>query len=724
MKRLFPLLMLLLWPAWASAQIVTPGGGNYSGAIAGGSCTNPAFMQGISGTGVPVCATPAGGGGSGLPPGGPPQVAGYSAVNTGEAQTVGGDLTLVRSGANALTATVTKINGVTPGPMTTLNIGTGLISSGGNLNLIVPVAIGNGGTGAVTAPAAGQLLIAASTTAYAPVTMNGDASIAANGAITVLRVNGVSGPFAPLANPTGGQNNYAPLAGPSFTGGITVAGTSSLAATQVTNLTVSGIAGLQGVTVGGVMNFGAAGQLAFNGTPMGGTCSASTWVSSISATGVPTCSVITAGLFAPLTNPAGGVNNYAPLAGPTFSGVTTAANLTVTGTATLGNTTIGTASTLTLPDGSTITSAGYNTVKEMGIGMPVAAPTAGQTNPFQIASAGSTTSSATSFTTNGGVSNQANAWSVKNPPLTSGTALYAAYYASYCDPIATTNCTGPNDSYIVMQNNGPGSTVSTPLSALLQTNAKAGLQINNLANSTLSMSSTGPITFTVNGNEVASMNADATFTAYNNAQGAINFGTGGSLASTAASNFNISGGSHVVSGQWTTYPGATSATIIAGGAQPGNINFYANTGLTANATYTPTQVASLTAAFNEATWTPQLQFGGATTGIAQSASGTCWSWSKFAYCNFALVLTSKGTATGNARICGVPVAASGNGWMGGTVNYFYNFTGFLGTPQLGYGGDGNCIDIAQGNPNGYVSATDANFTAGSNFQASIYFLTL
>jgi|SRR5215831_5550034 len=63
MKRLLSLLMLLLWPAWASAQIVTPGGGAIGGAagsITGGTCSNPQFVQAINTSGVPTCATPSG----------------------------------------------------------------------------------------------------------------------------------------------------------------------------------------------------------------------------------------------------------------------------------------------------------------------------------------------------------------------------------------------------------------------------------------------------------------------------------------------------------------------------------------------------------------------------------------------------------------------------------------------------------------------------------------
>ena len=72
--------------------------------------------------------------------------------------------------------------------------------------------------------------------------------------------------------------------------------------------------------------------------------------------------------FAPLVNPAGGQNNYAPLAAPTFTGTTTVGNLTAPGTA-----------TWTFPDGSTYTNAGHNNMAALGVALAAAsnAPVAG-----------------------------------------------------------------------------------------------------------------------------------------------------------------------------------------------------------------------------------------------------------------------------------------------------------------------------------------------------------
>jgi hypothetical protein len=66
-----------------------------------------------------------------------------------------------------------------------------------------------------------------------------------------------------------------------------------------------------------------AGNFQVSGANFGGTCTGGQFVSAISAAVIPTCATPAAGSFAPLTNPAGGQNNYAPLASPTFTGTVT-----------------------------------------------------------------------------------------------------------------------------------------------------------------------------------------------------------------------------------------------------------------------------------------------------------------------------------------------------------------------------------------------------------------
>lgn len=74
-------------------------------------------------------------GGGSVPNGSPPQIVGYSAANTGEAETVSGDGTFARTGANAYSLTVTKTNGTAFGSLATASVGTTLSLSAGVLNL-------------------------------------------------------------------------------------------------------------------------------------------------------------------------------------------------------------------------------------------------------------------------------------------------------------------------------------------------------------------------------------------------------------------------------------------------------------------------------------------------------------------------------------------------------------------------------------------------------------
>lgn len=126
MKILAVLVWLMLFlPVAALAQ------GNYAGA---GYCSNKGsnwFVQDNPANAPPVCAQPSGSGGS-YPNGGPPQVAGFSATNTAEAETVTGDCTFTRAGANSYTIACPKSGGIAFGTAAFVNTGT----SGGTLGLL------------------------------------------------------------------------------------------------------------------------------------------------------------------------------------------------------------------------------------------------------------------------------------------------------------------------------------------------------------------------------------------------------------------------------------------------------------------------------------------------------------------------------------------------------------------------------------------------------------
>ena len=341
----------------------------FNGTPMGGTCTGVEFVNAISASGIPSCSTPAGGGGGlptpvsvangGLGQGAAPAIADILVASSAtEYQPVpmSGDVTVTPAGVTTVNRTLfapftnpaggqnnyAPINAPTFTGLTimsqaqvantlsapTFSSGTITVNTGGILMLAGTAAMYfNGIAPGGTCPA-GQVVTSISNTIIptcaAPTVPAGsitDAMLAnaysgvgactAGDFVTALNRNAAPtcaappgvGTFAPLTNPAGGQNNYAPVAAPTFTGAVTAV---------TLNLT------------------GAAPSLTFGGTPMGGACPPGEFVSTLSNTGVPTCTTPAAGNFAPLANPAGGQNNYPPTASPTFTGTVTAPTINVT----------------------------------------------------------------------------------------------------------------------------------------------------------------------------------------------------------------------------------------------------------------------------------------------------------------------------------------------------------------------------------------------------------
>jgi hypothetical protein len=226
-RRLAPLIVALLCAASAFGfNSNSPGG-----SVAGGTCTGGQFMSGITSAGVPVCSTPSGG--APFPPGSPPQIGGFSAVNTAEAQTVGGDLTFARTGANALTGTVTRINGGIPGGTCPGNQFVNVISISG-----APTCAN------LPAPAAGSITDAMLANAYSGVGACAAGSVATtlnrNAAPTCTAISTLgSGVWLPVNNPT----FTGALTGPnaSFSGTVTLPDASTISSAGLNNVLALGI---------------------------------------------------------------------------------------------------------------------------------------------------------------------------------------------------------------------------------------------------------------------------------------------------------------------------------------------------------------------------------------------------------------------------------------------------------------------------------------------------
>lgn len=120
------------------------------------------------------------------------------------------------------------------------------------------------------------------------------------------------------------------------------------------------------------------------------------------------------------------------------------------------------------------------------------------------------------------------------------------------------------------------------------------------------------------------------------------------------------------------------------------------------------------------TWTPTLAFGGASTGITYSAQVGTYSQVGSVVTYVAnITLTSKGSATGNATITGLPTAGSSNAFPATLVP----FSGITFTVQLGIYSSGTTLNFVNWSTSGTIATlTNTAFTNTSSFLISGTFI--
>lgn len=117
--------------------------------------------------------------------------------------------------------------------------------------------------------------------------------------------------------------------------------------------------------------------------------------------------------------------------------------------------------------------------------------------------------------------------------------------------------------------------------------------------------------------------------------------------------------------------------------------------------------------YDEGTWTPVLRFGGASTGITYTTqAGTYTRIGRTVTVRFEILLSSKGSATGEADITGLPFAASNLNSMA-----VYLYSGFLATYKSGIAYC-NGTTINELATYGLGPFTDIQFTNTSRFWAT------
>jgi hypothetical protein len=127
----------------------------------------------------------------------------------------------------------------------------------------------------------------------------------------------------------------------------------------------------------------------------------------------------------------------------------------------------------------------------------------------------------------------------------------------------------------------------------------------------------------------------------------------------------------------------------------------------------------------EGTWTPGLAFGGSATGITYGAqTGTYTKIGRIVLCQFHILLTSKGSATGAATLTGLPAtpnASTASAGSGGAVGHYAALASLTGAPQL-YGTAGSAVmNLADFGAAASANLADTNFTNTSEMDGSFSF---
>ena len=131
--------------------------------------------------------------------------------------------------------------------------------------------------------------------------------------------------------------------------------------------------------------------------------------------------------------------------------------------------------------------------------------------------------------------------------------------------------------------------------------------------------------------------------------------------------------------------------------------------------------------YEEGTWTPTILFGGASAGVTYAAQQASYiKIGKNVFVQFRVVLSNKGSSTGNANVGGLPFAASGSanvGYPAGT------FTFENGGVSLPYGllclawSDSTLYLRANNGGTAFTNVTNSNFSNSCECWGSITYQT-
>lgn len=119
--------------------------------------------------------------------------------------------------------------------------------------------------------------------------------------------------------------------------------------------------------------------------------------------------------------------------------------------------------------------------------------------------------------------------------------------------------------------------------------------------------------------------------------------------------------------------------------------------------------------YSSGSWLPELKFGGAATGITYAnQAGQYVQFGHLSFVSGAIILTSKGSATGPATITGLPFTVAGN--APGLFDDESNMSGLGGAPYVT--ANGTTLYLRTHGAAAYADMSNSNFTNTSQFNFS------
>lgn len=439
------------------------------------------------------------------------------------------------------------------------------------------------------------------------------------------------------------------------------------------------------------------------------------------------------GNYAPLVNISGGVNNYAPINAPSFTGLTIASQMQVANTlsaptASFGNTTIQSGGVLMLagtaalyfngvaPGGTC--SAGNAVTSISATIVPTCSPivTGG---PFLPVASPTFTGTLTGPSATLGAFNLGSSGSWFSNGLTVSTV--ATFNNTTTFPDASSIVTSANNGtagYVFGFNNSTGITIGVARTGSFPTINGKALILGQTATPALLLETTGYVP-----------------------DGAIIYTTGTTGNEWITHNATYDGTN------WTGW--GNDAEIITFGNPPNaRVSIFNNQALTVGQTYTPTETVQFNpnglsllqgnywltgrgvGMFASGAWTPQIYFGGSSAGWACTTCNGVWTWSgQNVTLSFVMALGPKGTSTGAATVQGFPSnmgANAGSNHYGVCVNLggMSIGTGYVVLPQMAGSANSYVMLMADNaNTGSLVALNDGNFTGYTNLQCTISYMT-